>query len=83
MTFDRLPQSTAEDVTEWSCSAVSPIDLYCMYRTTSPVYRISIVIKYEDGLFLSGVMFISNYWIKILPFVPHLLQGDEHMDMKP
>jgi hypothetical protein len=47
------------------------------------IYRISIVIKYEDGLFWSGVMFIPNYWIKILPFVPRLLQGDENMDMKP
>jgi len=83
VTFDRLPPSTAEDETEWSCNAISPIDLHCMYRTTSPLYRISIVIKYEDGLFSSGVMFIPNYWIKILPFVPHILQGDEHMDVKP
>jgi hypothetical protein len=83
VTSDHLPPSTAEDETDWSCIAICTIDLLGMYRTTSPVYRISIVIKYEDGLFPSGVMFIPNYWIKILTFVAHLLQGDERMDMKP
>jgi hypothetical protein len=50
--------------------------------TTLCFYRISIMIKYKDGLSSSGVIFKSDQWIKTVPFVPYLLQGDEHMYVK-